>query len=251
MKNILQMSKDGKRSMGIYITIPSPEIVEMAGIVGFDFIRIDCEHGMIGMADVRNLIRAASAFDMAVQVRVASCENITRMLDFGVSGIVVPNIRTKEDAQAAVDRVKYAPLGARDMATFGRCLDYGQSDFGDYWKTANQQVCLIIQLETREALSNIDEIFSVPGIDMVSSGKMDLSQSLNVPGKIGHPDVLAAESLIIKKACEHGIQPTFLANSVERARKLFADGVFSITVGMDCKLLINFMKNYILGFTEV
>lgn len=245
MRNILRQSRAGERMLGIYVSIPDPAIVELAAYAGFDYIRIDCEHSMMNIQTVASMVRAADASGLAVQVRVASTDDITRLLDFGVQGIVVPDIRNREDALRAVELVKYAPAGARGMASVARSLGYGERPIKEYIKMANEEICLIVQIESAQGLENLDEILSIPGIDMVSSGKLDLSQALGVSGETQHPSVIEAENRIVTTALRYGKMPTLLANSPQRAAEMIKMGICCLTIGYDTKLILTALKKQI------
>ena len=219
--------------LGLYVCSSDPNLVEIAARAGIGYIRIDLEHGMLSYAEVRELIRTASLWNIDVQVRVSDLSDVTRMLDFGVNAIIVPDIEAREDAERAVRMVKYAPLGARGFNNAPRFLQFSSDGFMDYLKTANDSTMLIIQLESRQALDNIDEILSVPGIDAVSSGKGDLSQSYGLLGQNTHPQILEKEAFIIQKAVEHGKLPTALSTGCERTQQLLQAGVRMITIGSD------------------
>lgn len=235
--NILQKARAHEMTLGMYVSIADPVIVELAAGAGFDFVRIDCEHAMIDMQTVAHMIRAADAAALASQVRVASITDIPRLLDIGVQGIVVPGVKTREDALRAVELVKYAPLGERGMASVVRALNYGGTPLKEYATAANDTVNLTIQIESCEGLNNLEDILSVEGIDFVSSGKQDLSQALGVLGDARNPLVLEAEDQIIKAALAHGKIPTLLVNDAKRAEEMIKKGMSCLTVCYDVKVI--------------
>jgi len=241
-KNLKMEAQERLDTFGIYITMSDPTIVEIAAYAGFDFVRIDCEHYLYSAETLTGMIGMANALGLAVHVRVGSVNEITRVLEAGADGIIVPHINTKEAAEEAVSAVKFAPLGERSMYNGYRCMHYGKIKASDYLASANDHVLLTVQIEDQEALRNIDDILSINGIDMVSSGKADLSQSLGYVGESNHPDVLRAEEYIAKKALMHGIYPSFLVSSKNRVSFLRNIGVHSFTVARDRKLLIDGMN---------
>lgn len=248
-KNIKKRAADGQVSLGLYVATTDPAIVEMAAYAGFDFIRIDCEHMLFDKSVVADMIRTANNIDLPVFVRVSSLDDITGLLDFGASGLIVPGVSSKEDALRAVGLTKYAPLGERGMSTCGRCLKYGHIAQKDYLSEANEQVSLIVQLETKEALANIDDILSVAGIDMVATGKSDLAQSLGVIGQPNHPQVVEAENIVVTKALEYGKIPTLMGDTPEKVAELIKRGVLCVTVGYDTKLILKALKDYMGKFS--
>lgn len=246
--NLKNCSRNKQVTLGLYIATTDPAIVEMAAYAGFDFVRIDCEHMLFDKSVVANMIRTANNIGLPIFVRVAGLDDITGLLDFGASGIIIPGITNKQEAIEAVNLVKYAPLGARGMSTCGRSLQYGNVAAKEYRSQANEKISLLIQLESKEALKNIDEILSVDGIDMVATGKNDLSQALGVMGQTSHPEVIEAENNVIAKALEHGKIPALMGDTPERVDELIKRGVFCVTVGYDTKLILKALKEYIARF---
>lgn len=241
-KNLKFESLNNRDTFGIYITMSDPSVLEIAAYAGFDFVRIDCEHFLYSAETLVSMIGLANTMGLAVHVRVGSVSEITRVLEAGADGVIVPHISTREAAIEAVKAVKFAPLGERGMYNGYRCMKYGKIPAADYLKQANESVLLTVQIEDKEALDNIDAILSVEGIDMVSSGKSDLSQSLGHLGEANHPEVLAAEEYIAKKAMEHHVQPSFLTSAADRMALLRELGVHSFTVSRDRKLMIEGMN---------
>jgi 4-hydroxy-2-oxoheptanedioate aldolase len=170
---------------------PSPGFVELLGHLGFDGVFLDCEHGSSSWEDVENMTRAAelAGFDSIMRVPDNSAATITRALDRGVGGIQVPHVNTAADAQATVQRAKYAPIGHRGWAG-------GRSAFGvdmaEYAEHANAQTMVVVMLEEVQALDNLDEILRVEHIDVYFVAPGDLAQSMGFPGQTDHPQVTAA-----------------------------------------------------------
>jgi 2-keto-3-deoxy-L-rhamnonate aldolase RhmA len=250
MKNIKKRADNGQISVGLNISLCDPTIVEMAARVGYDFVRLDCEHTLFENSAIINMIRVGRLLDMPVQLRVPNLGQASSLLDLGASALMIPHVGSREMAEEAAKIVKYAPYGERGMSSFARVLGYGHYQFKDYYKWANDVVCLIIQIEDKDGLDNIDDILSVPGIDMVASGKTDLSQALGIPGQNTHPDVLAAEELIIRKALEYGKHPTMLVKNPERMKALKEMGVRCFSIGRDEALLLEGMKNTLEAYRE-
>lgn len=241
-RNLKKEIESGKSCFGMYVSLCDPSVIEMAALAGYDFVRIDWEHAMMNQETIYNMIRIANLADLPVFVRVSSLDGVTRLLDAGVTGIMVPHVYCREKAVEAVNEIKYAPLGGRGMYGTAAALNFGCEKLGDYCKRANNDVFIIAQIEDREGVENIDEILSVEGIDMVATGKNDLSQSYGHAGQPTHPEVLAAESKVVQKALEYGKIPTLLANSKERVEELQKMGARCFMTGRDVVLLFNGMK---------
>ena len=242
-KNLKGRVKSGLFSYGLMLGYADPLIVEMAAYAGFDFIRIDCEHEMIDISAVKNMIITANHLNLPVIVRLSTLDDITRLLDFGVSGVIVPSVNSKEQAIEAVNLVKYGPIGARGMSGSARYLKYGETKLNP--EEANERTLLVIQIETQEALNNINEILSVDGIDMVATGRGDLSQSLGYIGQPTHPKVIEAEDYVITQALKHNKIPNLLANTPERVSELKQKGVYCYSIGRDTEIIYKALKNHI------
>lgn len=249
-KNIKERAAAGLCSFGLNVGLSDPVVVEMAARAGYDFIRIDCEHMLFDNGTLMNMIRAARLLDLPVQLRVSDLSNASALLDLGASGLMVPHTATRDIAVEAVRATKYAPYGQRGMSGASRALNFGQYKMSDYSTWANDDVTLIVQIEDKAGLENIDDILSVPGIDMVATGKNDLSQALGLPGQNSHPDVLAAEDLVIRKALEHGKYPTLLVKNKKRIKELKEKGVLCFSLARDETLLFSAMKDKLAELKE-
>lgn len=180
-----------------------PAIIETLGMVGFDFIILDLEHGPNSVETIQHLIRAAETGNTLSIVRTPSAdpEIISKVLDIGAAGIQIPQITCAEDVRRAVQSARFAPEGQRGVCRYVRAAGYSSTDKNAYFKAANKAL-IIIQLEGKEALNNLDDILNVKGPDIVFIGPYDLSQSLGVPGQVNHPDVIR-ETRRIVTACRN------------------------------------------------
>lgn len=229
--------------LGLYVMSKDPTLIEYAKMAGYDFIRIDYEHILFSASELREIIRTANLVGLMVQIRVPNMGEITKLLDMGVDSIVVTDVDTVEKAKEAIDAVKYWPLGHRGMYPVGRCV-WGKS-WAEYLETGNKEVSLGIQIENVAAKPILDEIISLEGIDMISSGKQDISESAGIPGKVNDPIVLDMEEAIVKTALKHGKEPVCMATSKKRVDELMAMGQKIFTVDMDYELIRKAYKNYI------
>lgn len=189
-----QKLEAGQAVFGVMITFPSPQVVEMLGLLGFDWVLIDNEHGSITVDNSEELVRAAELTGMAPIVRPVSNkpEIIAPFLDRGAWGVQVPHVNTAEEARAAVDAVKYYPSGHRGIFSRSRPAGYGFSgSTADYVAEANRNTLVCLMLEEVEAIKNLDEMVTVEGVDVFFIGSGDLSQSMGYPGQQTHPEVQA------------------------------------------------------------
>ena len=248
MKSLMDLAKQGKPAYGAYIGDTGSCIAEMAIYAGFDYLRVDCEHTMAGQSELKSILRIAEAADVPTLVRVSTLSDITRLLDFGATGILVPDISTAEQAKMAVQLTKYAPLGQRGMSNISRKTRYGSVPFDAHLAKANDEICIAVQIESAEGIANIDEILAVEGIDVVTVGANDLSQSLGVTGKGGHPTVVAASDLVIEKALARGLYPLITASTPEQSKQWTQRGAFLQTICFDTAFLMKQFNSLLASF---
>ena len=223
-----QKLEAGKAVFGVMITFPSPPVVEMLGYLGFDWILIDNEHGTITVENSEDLIRAGEISGIAPIVRPVSNkpEIIAPFLDRGAWGVQIPHVNTAEEARAAVDAVKYHPLGHRGMFSGSRPAGYGLSGTtAEYVEDANRNTLVCLMLEEVEAIENLPEMVQVEGVDVFFIGSGDLSQSMGYPGQQTHPEVQSLMERgvgIIREAgrvagvsCPDSYVPKFLGMGVQ------------------------------------
>jgi 4-hydroxy-2-oxoheptanedioate aldolase len=180
---------------GIIFTFPCPQAVEIVGNLGFDFIFIEGEHGSWTLKDIEETCILANAMGLTVHARVPNIlpSTILQFLDRGVQGITGPHIHNKSDTEALVSACRFAPLGKRSFFP-SRPAQYNfPKDVSAYMNRSNEEIWVTALLEDREAIEeNLSEILSVKGIDSVSIGYVDLSQSMGEPGNWEHPKVAKA-----------------------------------------------------------
>jgi 2-keto-3-deoxy-L-rhamnonate aldolase RhmA len=218
----------GKAAFGVMCTFPSPPVVEMLGYLGFDWILLDNEHGSITVDTAESCIAAAELSGMAPIVRPVGNkpEIIAPFLDRGAWGVQVPHVNTADEARAVVDAVKYGPEGHRGIFSGGRPAQYGFSGTtGDYAKEANRQTLVCLMLEEVEAIENLPELVTVPGVDVYFIGSGDLSQSMGYTGQQAHPEVqkmmergvkiITEAGRIAGCSCPDNLIPKFLGLGVQ------------------------------------
>ena len=159
---------------------------------------------------------------------------ILRILDLGAMGVIVPHVDTREEAQAVVDAVKYAPAGRRGMFDVGRQTGYGtRMSAQEYVKRANEETLVVVMIESTEGLANVDDILSVDGVDVVQIGSSDLSASMGFRGDLAAPQVVAAIDRIVAAARKHGVAPgvgSFAGFSPERMRHYLQTGAQFVNI---------------------
>lgn len=176
---------EGQTVFGAIISRFAPDLVELFGAIGYDFVMIDCEHGPMELDQVEHMVRAAEVFGITPIARIPdhAGSTILRFLDRGVQGIIVPHVNTKAEAEAVAKAARYYPEGRRGVGG-GRAHDYGVSatrEESTSW--INSQILVIPMLEDTAAVRNLGAILSVTGVDVVHVASGDLGQSMGNPGR--------------------------------------------------------------------
>ena len=174
----------GEIAVGGSVNFYAPIIVELYGVLGFDWVWIDCEHGSSNDSESENMIRAAELYDLTPVVRVpnAAPSTLLRFLDRGAQGLIVPHINTADEAAAVARAARYYPMGDRSSATGGRTNRMGSGlPPTEYYAAANRETLVICMIETPQAVANVRDIAGVDGVDAVLVGSSDLTQAMGMP----------------------------------------------------------------------
>lgn len=227
----------GEPVVGHWISFPCPAVVELLASFGMDWLLIDTEHGPADWERVEDLLRAMDGSGVTPLVRVSANDPalVKRALDRGAFGVLVPLVSTPEEARTAVAAAKYPPEGIRGVAG-SRINRYG-ADLADYFAQWNQQVLVMVQVETTEALARVDEIAAVPGLDVLFIGPNDLSASLGVFRQFDHPEFRRAVDRILDAARRHGKACGYMAGSPDEVLDRIAQGFRFVAAGSDARLL--------------
>jgi 2-keto-3-deoxy-L-rhamnonate aldolase RhmA len=245
-QKLKQRLKSGETTFGLWVTLESPTLTEIAVHLGLDWVCIDTEHGHLDLKEVLEHLRATSRSATASLVRVQEIEQgvIKRVLDLGADGVIVPQIRSADEVERAVYFAKYPPRGFRGIG----------GERATYWgkglsraRTANEHTLVIPLIETIDAGRNIDSIMNVPYVDAFFFGPADYSASAGYPGEWEGPGV-AEELLRIKERIRNrrfpcGIMATDLKNGQERVQQ----GFQMVGIGADVGLLIRAMTEMMQG----
>ena len=230
---------------GTFVPFALGDVADYTSRLGFDFIIIDNEHGIMYQETIFDMIRAAQCQRTPVLVRCTNStpDMIHKVLDMGAEGILVPVINTAEDAREVLKSAFYPPKGERGIAYFTRASSYGLiEDKTEFLKKANEEVFISIQLETGAAIENLDEILEVEGIDMFFIGPNDLAASLGIPNS--HPEMERIIEETISKIIAKGKTAGIFVTDDETARKYTGYGAKFILTSIT-KYLTQGVKEYL------
>ena len=240
-REIKAKMRRGEASIGSWLSMAHPSLAEILAMAGYDWIVIETEHTAIDVSEVLRLIIAIEQRGSVPLVRLAWNDPIQAkaVLDSGAAGVLVPMVNTRADAELAVKMTKYPPLGFRGVG-LARAQGYGEH-FDAYVKSANDDSLLIVQIEHKDAVANIEEILAVPGIDGTFIGPYDLSLSLGIPGQLTHPDIVAAKRRVLDAALSNGLVAgvhfVHPGTAAADCRQAVEEGYRFIAVGTDILFL--------------
>src|SRR3989442_2781355 len=249
LKPLKQSLRDNSVTIGSWITIGHPSVVEVMARAGFDWLAVDLEHSALDLSTAQVLVATIQAHGMTALIRAG--ENnpklIQRIMDMGVTGVIVPMVNSKELAAQAVQSVKYPPQGNRGVG-LARAQGYGLG-FDEYAARVNDESVVIAQIEHIAGVENLEDILAVDGIDGVMIGPYDLSASLGCPGKFEMPSIKKAiariESVCKAKGAPlgfHVIKPDarLVKEKIRKGYTFLAFSLDTLFLGNSC---INEMKN--------
>lgn len=239
-QNVLKRKlKNGESCIGTWAVVPSSSTANIMAAAGLDFVIIDMEHGPMGFEMAEDMVRALENEGCTPLVRVPSNDapTINRALEIGAHGIVVPQIETPEQARAAVNAAKYAPIGARGVSAYTRSCGYdARGDKGRTERT-NNETMVVLLVEGKEGIANLENIAQIDNIDVLYVGTYDLTQSLGITDAVDAPEVHSAVAqctAIIKK---HGKSAGVLAQTKEDLVRWKDLGIQFIPYMVDCGII--------------
>jgi 2-keto-3-deoxy-L-rhamnonate aldolase RhmA len=218
----------------------TPDVMVILAHAGMDFTLIDTEHGAFTTETIGDLCRAARGVDLSAILRVPGRgpTYVSRSLDIGANGLMMPRIESAEEAADVVAWAKYRPEGNRGVALGGAGRDYRSApDAAAAMAEANESTIILLQIESREAVSRIDEIAAVQRTDVLLIGPFDLSVTLDVPGQFDHPDFVAAVREVVRAGREHGVASGIHAPAVEQCRFWRDEGMTFLACGSEAGMI--------------
>jgi 2-dehydro-3-deoxyglucarate aldolase/4-hydroxy-2-oxoheptanedioate aldolase len=223
---------------GTLLSISAPQVAEIISDSGFDWVLIDMEHSSLSLESVQNALQIMGEKILKI-VRVPGNDEIwiKRILDTGCDGILVPMVNTAAEALKVVRSSKY-PVEGRRSVGLSRAHKYG-AGFREYVENANRDLVIMIQIEHKEAVNNIDEILGVHGIDSVFIGPYDLSASMGLTGQLTHPEVKATIDLIKDKCRKAGMPYGIFGMTAGGMVSELKEGCTFLLCGVDSAILLN------------
>jgi 4-hydroxy-2-oxoheptanedioate aldolase len=232
-----QALRAGKQQIGLWGSIPSNYSAEVVAGAGFDWFLIDTEHTPADIETVLQVVQAVAAYPTEPVVRVPWNDMVTikRVLDIGVQSILIPQVTTVEEARNAVAFARFPKAGLRGVAGTTRATRFGR--IKDYFRSADAEVCVLLQLESDQALTNLEAIAAVDGVDGIFIGPADLHASIGYLGDVAHEKVMPVIDDAIARIAKAGKAPGILTSSEENARRWLKLGALFVAVGSDVGVL--------------
>jgi 2-keto-3-deoxy-L-rhamnonate aldolase RhmA len=237
--NLFKKATRGKGALGVWSMSGSPMIAEALGCAGYDFVVLDMEHAPNDVPRILPLLQAVAGTPAASLVRLPWNDTVVvkQVLDIGANSVMFPYVQTAEEAQRAVAATRYPPDGVRGVAGMSRATRFG--GVSGYFGKAADELCVVLQLETIEAVSRLREIAAVPGVDSIFIGPSDLSASMGLVGQVDHPSVQEALANAARACRDAGKPVGILASGAARASDYFGYGYDWVASGSDLGLMMN------------
>lgn len=229
--------KAGRRQIGLWCTLSNAYAAEVVAGSGFDWLLLDTEHSPNEIDTVLGQLQAVAAYRTSPVVRPAWNDPvlIKRFLDIGAQTLLLPYVQNRAEAEQAVAAMRYPPAGMRGVGGTSRATRFGRVK--DYPARAAEELCLLVQVETKTALDNLEDIAGVDGVDGVFIGPADLAASLGHLGSSGHPEVVAAVCDAIRRIRAAGKAAGVLTVEPELIERFMAEGALFVAVGVDMGIL--------------
>lgn len=239
---IKKVLKEGKIAIGTMVSeIRTPSIAQMLATAGFDFFIIDMEHSAFSLETVQDMVWAAKAGEITPIVRVPTRfghHNLSRPLDCGAEGLLIPQIQERDTVEQVINAVKYYPMGMRGMATRKTPTGFSSVNKEEYIRWANENTMVILQIESKRAIDNLEKLI-IPGIDALLLGPNDLSEDLGLPGEIDHPVVQNYIEIFARKSLDLGIPFGIHLSSSDALKPWIDKGMRFLVCSSDINLIVD------------
>jgi 4-hydroxy-2-oxoheptanedioate aldolase len=229
--------RQGRQQIGLWCSLPGPYVAEAIAGSGFDWLLFDTEHSPGDPLTVLAQLQAVAPYEVSAVVRPASNDTvlIKRFLDIGAQSLLIPYVQNADEARSAVAATRYPPEGVRGVSSVTRATRFGRVQ--GYGRGAAEELCVLVQIETQEALDRLEAITAVDGVDGVFIGPADLAASLGHVGELGHPKVIAAIEDAIRRIRACGKPAGILTPDMAFAARCIELGTLFTAVGVDAALL--------------
>jgi 2-dehydro-3-deoxyglucarate aldolase/4-hydroxy-2-oxoheptanedioate aldolase len=252
MRNVVKRKlKNGRKTIGGFLQTMSPVAAEILSQSGFDWLIVDLEHAPGDFANLQAQLQAMNGSAVVPFARAPWNDEVAikRILDTGVMGILVPYVNTRSEAEAAVAACRYPPQGVRGVAGSPRAAGYSGNTL-PYLQSANDEIVVMIAVETVEAVENLDELLKVDGLDGIFIGPMDLASSMGHLGNPGHPDAQAQIEIIEDKVLASGKFLGTVATDWDKAHRCLEKGYQWLVVMQDGASLLTAGRNKVQEFRD-
>lgn len=238
MKNLKRKLSTGQAVLGLFLSAGSTAVTEVAAGCGYDFFVLDGEHGQCDERSIFEQMARLDKYEAAAIVRLPAFrpEYVKRMLDYGADGILVPMIENAGQAQEFAKSLRYPPRGRRGMTGIFRASDYN-NNFAQYYREADDTLLAAVQIESAEAVENVEAIAAVDGVDLLFIGHSDLSIDYGCYKEFNDPRVVAAEKRVIAAAKANGKFVGMVLRPGMDLNQYVADGVNFICLGTDLGMM--------------
>jgi len=241
VNSVKKALKEGKVQYGCgFQQIRSVEVPKILAAAGFDWTFLDGEHGGFGIETLQDLCHASTAVGLSPIVRVAEMQYalVARALDCGAQGVIFPRVESAELLESAVSWTKFPPVGVRGFGLSATHIGYERATLPQILEHMNQNVMVVLQIETKLAVEKRDELLSVPGLDAVLIGPVDLSISLGIPGDFENPKMIEAMEQIRDSCVKHGVAPGTQTRSLALAKFWKQRGMIFLGSGSETGFLL-------------
>jgi len=230
---------DGQSVVGTWAIIPSVVHADIITSTGLDFVIIDREHGPISFETAQQMAMACVSNGASPIMRVGDIDKaaIQNVLDIGMHGVQIPNIENAAHANEVIDYSKFPPLGSRGFSPFTRAGGFSMQNASTLMQTANDNTLVILNVEGLEAVNAIDDILSIPGVDVIFVGLFDLSKALGIPGDVDNPILIDTLQNIVEKASRRDKFVGTISTNSERLCSFREMGVKYMVHSVDCEVL--------------
>jgi len=247
MNHVKRRLAAGEPSVGTWLALPSPEAAEYAGGIGFDWLVVDTEHNPIDIRTLALMFAAMANSHVAPMVRIPwnTPENFKRVLDAGAWGVVVPMVNSRAEAEQAASAMRYPPQGTRSVGGGRPGLSFGTS-VDQYFRRANEELLLVVQIEHIDGVRNADEILSVPGVDACFIGPNDLAASMGigigVPLESDHTGLQEAIAEVRAACVRNGVAPGIHCSDAAGVRLRLAEGFQFCAMASELRYMLSGLK---------